>query len=63
MATTVPGGRYLSADQKFWLDSEGKVIGENKPEAQAEAPAEVAAAEQPKPEDVSETEPAKKAKK
>ena len=54
MATTVPGGRYLSADQKFWLNSEGQVIGENKPEA--EAPVEV------KPEPVSEPEPEKKAK-
>ena len=60
MATTVPGGRYLKADGKTWVNANGEPIDV------AEEVAEVAPAEvQPEPvaEPVAEQEPAKKSKK
>lgn len=61
MATTVPGGRYLQADGKTWVDAEGKPVPapvEVAPEVEPEPAADV----QPVVEPVAE-EPAKKSKK
>ncbi len=55
MATTVPGGRYLNADGKTWVDAEGRVIP-----APVEAPVEPEAPADVKPEP--EPAPAKKSK-
>lgn len=61
MATTVPGGRYLKADGKTWIDSEGIEI----PETAEVAPAEVQPEPEVAPDPVVEpaAEPVKKAKK